>query len=108
MSSAEKISRLPSIDCIIWLLVSILAQVCNEREQVGQREVQNVQFVEKKNTRRCNIGAKSHAKGDKFKETPDAQENKELGTLGARSYQLSIQLVKRIKGKLKGPSTTGP
>lgn len=83
MSSAEKISRLASIDHIIWLLVSILAQVCNEREQVGQREVQNVQFVEKKNTRRCNIGAKSHAKGDKkFKETPDAQENKELGTLG--------------------------
>lgn len=73
MSSAEKISRLPGTDRIIWLLVSTLAQVCNEKEQVGQKEIQNVQFVGKKNTRRCNVGAKSCAKGDKkFKERPDA------------------------------------
>jgi hypothetical protein len=32
-------------------------QIYNEKEQLGQKETQNVQFGKKKNTRNCNIGA---------------------------------------------------
>ena len=61
----EEISRQPSIDCVLWLLVVSLTQIYHGKEQVGQRETQRGQLEEQKNTRKCNIGAKSCAQGDK-------------------------------------------
>lgn len=36
------ISRQPNMDSVTWLLVIIIVQVYNEKEQAGQKEVQNV------------------------------------------------------------------
>jgi hypothetical protein len=38
-------------------------QIYNETELAGQTEMQNVQFEEKRSTRKCD-GAKSYAQGD--------------------------------------------
>lgn len=45
ISLAEEISRQINIDCIVWLLVITLRQICNEKEQVGQ---QNIYCVRRK------------------------------------------------------------
>lgn len=56
-------------------------QTYNEKKQGGQREIQIVQFEEKKSTRKCNDGAKSYAQGGKkFKERPDGKWNKGVTT----------------------------
>lgn len=34
---AEKSSREPSIDCIVWLLVNVLGQIYKEKKQTGGR-----------------------------------------------------------------------
>ena len=39
-------------------------QIYNEKEQAGQREIQNVQFEEKSRDRKCN-GVKSSVQEDK-------------------------------------------
>jgi hypothetical protein len=39
-------------------MLSIM-HIYNEKEQAGQREIQNVQFEEKKNAKKCNFGTKS-------------------------------------------------
>jgi hypothetical protein len=37
MELAEAISRQPSIDYAMWLLVITLKQICNEKEKTGER-----------------------------------------------------------------------
>ena len=64
MALAEDISRQPSIDSVMWLLVITLMQTNHEKETAGQRETQNDIFEEKRSTRKCNR-AKSRAQGDK-------------------------------------------
>ena len=94
MNLAEKILKQPGIDTVVWLLVIILTQFYNVKEQNGQREIQNQQF-EKKITRKHN-GYKTCAQGyKKFKEKPDAKWNKESCNLKARFQQLSFKLLKR-------------
>lgn len=39
--------------------------IYNKREQIGQREIQSVQFEEKESTRKCNGRAKFCSQGDK-------------------------------------------
>lgn len=36
---AEEISRKPGIDCTVWLLVAMIIQICNEREQAMHFEM---------------------------------------------------------------------
>lgn len=65
-------SRQSRIDCHVVMIT--LIQLHNGKEQVRQREIQNVQFEEKKSTRKCNVGAKSYVQGDEqMKEKPDAK-----------------------------------
>lgn len=47
MKFAKKISRQTNIDCILWLLVIALMKTYNEKEQAGQRKIQNVQFIKR-------------------------------------------------------------
>lgn len=54
----EKVSRQSDIDSALLLLVVSLMQVCNEKEEVGQKDGQNIQFEEEENIRKFNIGAK--------------------------------------------------
>lgn len=48
ISSAEEISKQPIVDSAMWFLVTTLKQAYNEDEQEGQKEIQSVQFTEKK------------------------------------------------------------
>ena len=52
MELAEEISRQPSIDSVMWLLVVTLMQIYNDKEQAEQGKIQNVQ-IEKKRSNRC-------------------------------------------------------
>jgi len=80
-----EISRQPSIECIAWLLVAILMQIYNEKEQVEQeKKIQNVQLEESSVGRECR----------QIKEKPDVKWNKGSSDLRARPTQLSFQLVK--------------
>ena len=65
---AEDISRQPSIDFVIWLLVITLMQFCKAKGQAGQKDIQNVKFGEKEGTRKFNVGAKACAERDKEKQ----------------------------------------
>ena len=38
MTLAEDISKQPNIDCVAWLLVAILMQICNERDHAEQEK----------------------------------------------------------------------
>lgn len=79
LASAEEISRKASINCVVWLLVTVLKHVRNEEEQVMQGKVENIQFEEKGSTKKCN-GAMSWAQGDKkYKEIPNAKWYKGRG-----------------------------
>ena len=53
----QKFLLQPSIYYILQLLVIALTQIYSE-EQVGQREIYNVQFGEKRRTRKCSVGEK--------------------------------------------------
>lgn len=46
----EAISRQPNVDCVECLLVITLRQVYGGKEQVGQKEIHNVQLREVKDT----------------------------------------------------------
>lgn len=39
MELTEDISRHPSIDYVLWLLVITIIQIDNKKEQAGQREI---------------------------------------------------------------------
>lgn len=60
----EEISKQPSIDTVVWFLVVSLMKVYTEKVQAEQDKLQNVNFEEKRGTRKWN-GAKSSVKGDK-------------------------------------------
>lgn len=55
VSSIEGISRQHSIESVSWLIGLFLIQVFNEREHVGQNEIQNVQFGQQRNIMKANI-----------------------------------------------------
>ena len=61
---AKEISKQPSIDSVVWLLVLTLMKMYNEKEQAEQGKIQNVQFEEKRGTRTLS-GAKSCVQGDR-------------------------------------------
>ena len=61
---AEEISKQPSRDSEVWLLVVILLKICNKKEQAEQGKLQKVNFEKQKSTRKWN-GAKSCVQGDK-------------------------------------------
>ena len=63
--SAEEIPKQPGIDSVVGLLVVSLMKIYNEKEQAEQGKLQNVNFEEKKSTRKWN-GAKSCVRGDKL------------------------------------------
>lgn len=54
MALAEEISRQSNIDSVLWLLVITFMQIYNEKEQAEQRKTQNLQFEEKRSTKKCN------------------------------------------------------
>ena len=80
VSFAEEISRLPNIDSVMWLLVITLMLICNEKEQAGLQEIQNIQFEEKKTNRKFYVRALVCAERDKEK------WNKGKGDLRARCH----------------------
>lgn len=47
----ERISRLHNVESVAWLLM----QVYNGKERVKPKEIQNVQFREKKSTKKFNV-----------------------------------------------------
>jgi hypothetical protein len=67
----------------VWLLAITLVQVCNEKEQTEQGNIQNAYFEEK---RKCNGANPSAQGGNKFKEKPDPIWNKGSGDLRARPH----------------------
>ena len=77
----------------MWLLVATLMQIYNEKDQTEQRKMQNVQFEEKRSTRKYN-GIKPRAPR-KFTEKSDAKWSKESSDLRSVPTQLSFQLVRR-------------
>jgi hypothetical protein len=56
---AEEISKQPSIDFVLWLLVFTLMKINNEKEPAEQRKIQNVQIKDKMGTKNRKV-AKSH------------------------------------------------
>lgn len=78
---AEEISKQPSIDSVVWLLVLTLMKIYNEKNQAEQGILQNVKFKEERNTKKWN-GAKSCVQGDK----QTKKWNKGSGDLRARSH----------------------
>lgn len=87
-----EISRQPSIDCVVWLLVVTIRQI------YMKGKIQNVQFEEKGSNRKCN-GAKSSAQGykKKFKENLMLNGIERVVTSGQDSTQLSFQFVERYR-----------
>ena len=47
----EEISKQPSIDSVMWILVIIVMKIYNEKEQAEQGKLQRVNFEENKSTR---------------------------------------------------------
>lgn len=65
----------------------------NEKDQAGQKEIENVQSEGKWSTRECNVGVKPCAEKDKeIKERPNLQWNKRNDACRVRpcSAKLSI------------------
>jgi hypothetical protein len=48
MALTKEISRQPTIECFLWLLVITLTKMCNEKQQTGEGEIQNAQLEEKR------------------------------------------------------------
>ena len=89
MSFVKKISSQPRTDSVTWLLVIILMQIYNEKDQAEPKEIHNVRVEEWKRTMDCNVGAKSYAQADKkFKEMPDAIHGITIMALSAISQQI--------------------
>lgn len=63
MALARDISWQPSTDAV--LSDCSYVDLYKKKKQMGQTEIENVQFGEKKSTRKCNVGAKSCAQVDK-------------------------------------------
>ena len=77
-------------------------QIYNKKT-TAKGKLKNIQFEEKRRTRKWNVGAKSSAQGDKkFK---DAKWNKGSGNLRARPY--SVKLLKSEKELRESLSSEG-
>lgn len=97
----EKTSRWHNIDSLVLLFDLVFMGVYNEKEQVEQKETQNVQFGEEENTRKLNVTAKACVKTDDVivkismvKERPPALHLRKV-TLGQDLIQLCFQWEKR-------------
>ena len=44
---AGEISKQPSVDCVLWLLMAVPIEIYNKNEQAKQGKLQNVQLEEK-------------------------------------------------------------
>lgn len=67
--------------------------IYNEKEKVGQEEIQNVQFEEKRSTRKFHVRAKAYAERDEdIKKMSDPLKGR--GALNSRPHQLRFQFVK--------------
>ena len=76
--------------------MTTLVQICKEKVHAEQgKTLKNVQFEEKRGTRKYN-GAKASAQGDtKFKDNPDVKWNKESGDLRARPHPAQFPFCER-------------
>lgn len=72
-----------------WILVVILMQLYNKKDQTWQKEIQNPQFEAKKSTSRYN-GTKVGDQGDKFNEKPDTKWNKVSGNLNEGQHSAKL------------------
>jgi hypothetical protein len=52
MLLTEGISRQSSINSVTWLDMITLTEIYKQKEQIGQKEIQNVQFEEKRGRRK--------------------------------------------------------
>lgn len=78
----EDISRETNIDHVVWLLIITLMQVYNEKDWLGQKETQSVQFEENKiNTRKFNVGTKIYAERGEIKYSYNLNKKKGKGAL---------------------------
>lgn len=75
----------------MWLLV--VKQICNEKEQAGQKETQNVQFEEENTNRDFNVGTQLCAERDKEK------RNKESGCLRAVPCPADPEICEKKRAK---------
>ena len=82
---AEGTSKQPSIGCVSWLLAASVMQLCNEKEQAEPGKTHNVQFEEKRSTRK------------RFEENPDPRWTKGSGNLRARSHSAMLPTCERKK-----------
>lgn len=74
----------------------MLMQNYSVKEKAGQREIQRVQFQEKKNTRKCNAGAKFCAQADeKLKERSDSTWSKVTSHFRARPHLANLSASER-------------
>ena len=60
-----------SIDSVTQVLAITLMQVHNEKEQVGQTEIQSTKSEEEKSIRKLSLVAKAYAEKGKIKQRPD-------------------------------------
>lgn len=60
----EEISIQPNVESGAYLLIFNFMELCSEKEQTGQKEMQNAQFEVKKSTRKINGGVKASAEGE--------------------------------------------
>jgi hypothetical protein len=70
---AEEISKQPSVDCVVGLLVAGFMQIYNEKEQAEQGKIQN---EKKRGTMKCK----------QINEKADAVWNKGSGDLRAKCH----------------------
>lgn len=76
-------------------------QIYNEKEQAEEVKIQNVQFEDRRSTRKSN-GTESSAQGvESLKKSLVLNGIKGVVTSGQDITQLSFQLEKAIKGKLE-------
>lgn len=99
----EKVSRQSSIDSVRLLLVVSLMQVCNEKEEVGQEDGQNIQFEEEESIGKFNTGAKACTERDKeVKVRLDLRWDKRSGDLRTRGPSHPPGRLPTCRNRIKG------
>lgn len=81
-----------------------------QKRQLGEKEMQNIQFEEKKSPQKFNIGLKSYVQRDEKlnrlrHQNFAVQWNAGSGTLRVGPTQLSLQLVKSKAWRMKATTT---
>lgn len=73
---------------------------------LSKKKIQNLQFEEKRSARQCNGVRSLHHRGIKFKENPDAKQNKD-SHLRARFHPVKFPTCeKELKDSLAGYGDT--